>query len=108
MRGMVVAPEPLAAEAGAETLARGGNAIDAAIAAGFVQGVVNPLLCGVGGSGLMFIHQAESDRTFCDRTVSGLTRPQTGHFAATPGSPAVCATFSSPCLRHSSLPTRSV
>jgi gamma-glutamyltranspeptidase / glutathione hydrolase len=78
MRGMVVAPEPLAAEAGAEALARGGNAIDAAIAAGFVQGVVNPLLCGVGGSGLLFVHHAKSDRTFlidCSCTVGSVPPP---------------------------------
>lgn len=38
---MVVAPQPEAAEAGAEVLERGGNAIDAAIACAFMQGVVD-------------------------------------------------------------------
>ena len=53
MPGMVVAPQPEAAEAGAEVLARGGNAVDAAIVAAFVQGVVDPLMCGIGGFGSM-------------------------------------------------------
>jgi gamma-glutamyltranspeptidase/glutathione hydrolase len=38
MPGMIVAPQPEAAEAGADILARGGNAIDAAIAAAPEQG----------------------------------------------------------------------
>ena len=50
MRGLVVAPEPLAAEAGARALRQGGNAADAAVAAAFAQCVVNPLLCGIGGT----------------------------------------------------------
>lgn len=78
MQGMVVSPEPLAAKAGAEILGLGGNAIDAAIAAGFVQGVVNPMLCGIGGTGLLFVHHAESNRTFlidCSCTVGSVPPP---------------------------------
>ena len=56
MRGMVVAPQPEAAEAGADVLAAGGNAIDAAVAAAFVQGVADPLMCGIGGFGSMHVH----------------------------------------------------
>lgn len=63
MKGMVVAPEPLAASAGAAILEKGGNAIDAAVAAAFVQGVVNPLLCGIGGSGFLFLHVGELNKT---------------------------------------------
>ena len=47
MAGMIVAPQPEAAEAGAQILRRGGNAVDAAIAAAFVQGVADPLMAGV-------------------------------------------------------------
>lgn len=54
--GMVVAPQPEAAEAGAEVLERGGNAIDAAIACAFMQGVVDPLMCGIGGFGSMQVY----------------------------------------------------
>jgi len=50
--GLVVAPQPLAAEAGAAMLSLGGNVYDAAVAAAFVQGVTDPLMCGLGGIGL--------------------------------------------------------
>jgi len=52
---MIVAAQPEAAETGAEILRRGGNAIDAAIACAFSQGVVDPLMCGIGGFGSMQI-----------------------------------------------------
>jgi gamma-glutamyltranspeptidase/glutathione hydrolase len=48
---VVVAPQPLAAEIGAELLSRGGNAFDAAIGAAFVQMVTDPQMCGLGGFG---------------------------------------------------------
>lgn len=54
--GMVVAPQPEAVEAGALVLRRGGNAIDAAIAAAFMQGVVDPQMAGVGGFGSMQVY----------------------------------------------------
>lgn len=56
MSNMIVCPEPLAARAGEEIYAAGGNAIDAAIAAAFVQGVTNPLLCGIGGTALLYYY----------------------------------------------------
>jgi gamma-glutamyltranspeptidase/glutathione hydrolase len=55
MRGIVVAAQPEAAEAGVEVLRQGGNAVDAAIACAFSQGVVDPQMCGVGGFGAMQI-----------------------------------------------------
>jgi gamma-glutamyltranspeptidase/glutathione hydrolase len=55
MRGMVVAAQPEAAEAGVEILRQGGNAVDAAIACAFSQGVVDPQMCGIGGFGAMQI-----------------------------------------------------
>ncbi len=53
MTGMVVAAQPEAVEAGVEILRAGGNAVDAAIACAFSQGVVDPQMCGVGGFGSM-------------------------------------------------------
>ncbi len=58
MKGMITAPQPLAVDAGAKVLADGGNAVDAAITAAFVQMVTTPRSCGIGGFGMMNIHTA--------------------------------------------------
>jgi gamma-glutamyltranspeptidase/glutathione hydrolase len=60
MKGMIVAPEPLAVEAGARVLMRGGNAIDAAVTCAFTQAIVNPQMCGIGGYALLTLQLAGS------------------------------------------------
>jgi len=55
--GMVVAPQPEAAETAAEILKAGGNAIDAAIACAFVQGTVDPMMCGIAGFGSLGVYK---------------------------------------------------
>jgi gamma-glutamyltranspeptidase/glutathione hydrolase len=52
----IVAPQPEAVEAGAEVLERGGNAVDAALACAFMQGVVDPQMAGIGGFGHMQVY----------------------------------------------------
>ncbi len=58
--GMVVAQETIAARIGADVLARGGNAIDAAVATGFAMAVTYPRAGNLGGGGFMMIHLANS------------------------------------------------
>jgi gamma-glutamyltranspeptidase/glutathione hydrolase len=48
-QGIVATSQTLASQAGAQILARGGTAMDAAIAANAVLGVVEPLSAGIGG-----------------------------------------------------------
>ncbi len=57
--GMVVAQEKIAARIGADVLARGGNAVDAAVATGFAMAVTYPRAGNIGGGGFMIIHSAE-------------------------------------------------
>jgi gamma-glutamyltranspeptidase/glutathione hydrolase len=57
--GMVTAEHHLAAEAGIEILRDGGNAVDAAVAAAFVMGVVEPFTSGIGGIAGLVIRRAD-------------------------------------------------
>jgi gamma-glutamyltranspeptidase/glutathione hydrolase len=74
MRGAVAAGHPLTAEAGAQVLAEGGNAVDACIAAAFVSWVAESPLTGAGAGGFMVVHHAR------DRSTRVLD-----HFVAVPG-----------------------
>jgi gamma-glutamyltranspeptidase/glutathione hydrolase len=58
-QGMVVAQEKIAARIGADVLARGGNAVDAAVATGFAMAVTYPRAGNIGGGGFMMIHSAQ-------------------------------------------------
>jgi gamma-glutamyltranspeptidase/glutathione hydrolase len=58
---MVAAPHPLVAQAAIETLKKGGNAVDAAAAACFMLGVVDPMHSGLGGyGGFMVVYLAKT------------------------------------------------
>src|SRR5580704_16128572 len=65
-RGMVVTNHPLASAAGAEMIAAGGNAIDAAIAAFFTLSVVEPMMVGVLGGGMAHIRLAGGTHVVID------------------------------------------
>ena len=59
-RHMVVAANPLAAEAGLATLRKGGSAVDAAIATQMVLNVVEPQSSGLGGGAFLLTFDAAS------------------------------------------------
>ena len=62
--GAVTAMTPQSAEAGLEMLKRGGNAVDAAVAIGFCNVVVEPYMATIGGMGYMLVHMAAEGRTY--------------------------------------------
>src|SRR3954452_9091340 len=63
-RGVVASESPLASQAGAMILASGGNAVDAAIAANAVMGVVSPMMNGMGGDMFAIIYEAKSGKIY--------------------------------------------
>jgi gamma-glutamyltranspeptidase/glutathione hydrolase len=63
-RGIVAAESPLAAQAGATILARGGNAIDAAVATNAVMGVVEPMMNGMGGDLFAIVYDAKTQKLY--------------------------------------------
>ncbi|WP_297926661.1 gamma-glutamyltransferase [Metallibacterium sp.] len=63
---MVVSDQHYATEVGLNILKQGGNAIDAAVAVGYAQAVVNPCCGNIGGGGFMTIHLANGKNVFLD------------------------------------------
>src|SRR3989338_2559078 len=59
-RGLVASPHALASEAGAAILRRGGNGVDAAIAAAATIAVVYPHMNGVGGDNFWLIYDGRA------------------------------------------------
>lgn len=61
--GMVVSQNALASQIGAQVLAEGGNAVDAAVATGLALAVTLPRAGNLGGGGFMLVHLAEPGQT---------------------------------------------
>ena len=75
--GMVAAEHWRGAEVGAGILARGGNAVDAAVATAFAMTVIEPFMSTIAGSGTMLVHLARKGETLA-LNFNGLA-PQAGH-----------------------------
>ena len=102
--GVVASEHPLASQAGAAVLARGGHAVDAAIAANAVMGAVAPMMNGIGGDLFAIVHEAATGAvhglngsgpapaalSIAALRALGITRmPQTGiHAVTVPGAVA--------------------
>jgi gamma-glutamyltranspeptidase/glutathione hydrolase len=100
--GIVATESPLAAQAGVQMLERGGTAVDAAVAANAVMGVVAPMSNGIGGDLFAIVYDAQSKKLYglnaSGWAPAGLTMqflrsqglermPQTGiHSVTVPGS----------------------
>ena len=76
-RGMVVTNHPLGSAAGAEMLAAGGNAVDAAIGALFALTVVEPMMVGILGAGMTHLRLADGRHLVIDNytTAPAAARP---------------------------------
>ena len=61
--GVVTAMQPQSAEAGLAMLKAGGNAVDAAVAMGFCNVVLEPYMATIAGMGYMLVHLAAEGRT---------------------------------------------
>src|SRR5436853_6761111 len=62
LNGVIATPHYLASAAGLRVMQDGGNALDGAIAANAVMGVVWPAMCGIGGDMFIVIYPAGGDR----------------------------------------------
>ena len=77
-RGIVATAQPLASQAGAQILARGGSAVYAAIASNAVLGVTEPLMTGMGGDLFVIYWDAKTGK------LTGLNSSGTAPMALSP------------------------
>ncbi len=76
--GMVVCSQPLASQVGVQVLARGGNAVGAAVATAVSLGVLEPMSIGIGGFAFALLYSAKFNR------LSALEANERSPYAARP------------------------
>src|SRR5258707_9706582 len=64
-QGMISSAHPLATQAGLEILESGGNAFDAAVAVAATLNVVEPMMSGMGGFGVILLYDAQTNTIRC-------------------------------------------
>jgi gamma-glutamyltranspeptidase/glutathione hydrolase len=83
--GIVAAENPLAAQVGAEILARGGNAVDAAVATNAAMGLMAPTANGIGGDLFAIVYEAKSGRVYGLNASGWAPKAQTPEFLKSKG-----------------------
>ncbi len=112
--GVVVAAQPLAAEAGARMLRAGGNAADAAVAAAFAVSVVEPSMNSIGGRTQILVRRAGGGFAGIDATTQAPatydpeTAPQASYGYETVGVPGALAGLVRLLEDHGTLPLEEV
>ena len=112
--GVVVAAHPLAAEAGADMLRRGGNAADAAVAAAFAVSVVEPSMNSIGGRTQILVRLPDGAVTGIDATTQAPpaydpeTAPRASYGYPTVGVPGAVAGLTRLLREHGTLPLNEV
>ena len=94
-QGIVATSHALASQAGAQILANGGSAVDAAIAANAVLGVVEPMMDGIGGDLFVLYWDAEA------KELSGLNASGPAPCGLSPAFLADRGETTMPCARNS-------
>ncbi len=77
-RGVIAAGHPLTADAGAQVLREGGNAVDAVVAAMLTSFVAEPLLTGLGAGGHMLVAGGDVPAALLDFFVAAPASPSEG------------------------------
>ena len=109
MDGVVVAAQPLAAEAGARMLRAGGNAADAAVAAAFAVSVVEPSMNSIGGRTQVLVRLPDGTFAGIDATTQApatydaATAPQASYGYPTVGVPGAVAGLAKLLSEHGTM-----